>query len=314
MQNILEFIPNLKILYLILIILIMTIINIILNKKQIASNYKYLINGIALIALALITNYFSDIIEGIFNLNFLSVKFYIVILIITNTITLITIQKKIRPIYKIINYLLFGFITIFLSSILIIVTGTKLKLLSSSISQYSIVLLNISIIIFIIYLTIISTIYIIKNLSNKETIKVTKSNKLKETAKEKIHSLKNLVLKRIKTRKKIETKKEKQQNILSLEELLTLSNKEEFRINGVECSIIFEDSIPENIIKNYHILLNDINDKLVNGYTLEENKLLKSICTKLQVNNLKYIDIKNISILNKISVEEYNFLKQIYED
>lgn len=83
-------------------------------------------------------------------------------------------------------------------------------------------------------------------------------------------------------------------------------------INGVECSIIFEDSNQENIVKNYYILQNDIHAKLVNGYTLEENRMLKNICMKLQVGNIGNIDIHNISILNKISVEEYNLLKKIF--
>ena len=49
----------------------------------------------------------------------------------------------------------------------------------------------------------------------------------------------------------------------------------------------------------------------MNGFTLEENQLLKSICTKLQVSNLNYIDLHNASILNRVSVEEYNFLKKL---
>ena len=63
--------------------------------------------------------------------------------------------------------------------------------------------------------------------------------------------------------------------------------------------------------KNYHILEEDINAKMVNGYTLEENKILKNICMKLQTNNLQQLDLNNISILNKISPEEYNFLTKI---
>ena len=35
------------------------------------------------------------------------------------------------------------------------------------------------------------------------------------------------------------------------------------------------------------------------------------ICTKLNIRNLDNLDFNNLSILNKISVEEYNFLKQI---
>ena len=68
-----------------------------------------------------------------------------------------------------------------------------------------------------------------------------------------------------------------------------------------------------DIIKNYQILSNNINDKLVNGYTLEENKLLKSICEKLERVDINNIDLDNLSILNKITAEEYTFLKRINE-
>lgn len=283
MDTFLEFISNLKILYLILIILVMAIINIILYKKNINSNYKYLINGISLILISLITNYLKDYLNGIFNLNFLSVKFYLIILIITNIILLITIKKNIKRTYKIINYILFSLITLILIINICMIIGSNLNILPEHLGQYIVMLLNISVILFIIYLTIISIIYIIQNLRN--------INIKKNTYKE-----------------------ENTRNILLPEELLATINKEEFSIDGVECSIIFEDSIPDNIIKNYHILIRDINAKMVNGYTLEENKMLKSICTKLQVTNLNNIDLNNLSILNKITPEEYTFLKRIYEE
>lgn len=280
MKELTAFTPYLKIIYLLLIIFIMTIMNIILSKRQINSNYKYVINGITLIILALLTSYYSDIIEGIFNLKFLSVKFYLIILILTNIIMLLTIQKKIKLIYKIINYILFILNTIILSIIIILTITLKLNILPTTYNQYPIALLNLSIITFITYLAITCFIYIILYLIKKKPTKDTKKTS---------------------------------SPTLTEEELLTLPDKTNFTINGVDCSIIFEDSIKENIIKNYHILLNNINDPLVNGYTLEENKILKSICTKLQVNNLNYIDINNISILNKINIEEYNFLKHIHE-
>ena len=67
MKELTAFTPYLKIIYLLLIIFIMTIMNIILSKRQINSNYKYVINGITLIILALLTSYYSDIIEGVIN-------------------------------------------------------------------------------------------------------------------------------------------------------------------------------------------------------------------------------------------------------
>ena len=113
--------------------------------------------------------------------------------------------------------------------------------------------------------------------------------------------------------KQVKTK-HKKINTLSFEQLLNLEDKKNFSINGVNCSIIFEDSNQDNILKNYMILSEDIDAKMVNGFTLKENKLLRSICTKLNVNSLNMIDIGNINILNKISVEEYTFLKSIMND
>lgn len=312
MENILTFIPKLKIFYLLLIIFIMIIVNIIINKRNINNNYRYFINGITLIIISLLTSYYNDIIEGIFRLNFLSVKFYIVILIIINVITLITIQKDLKPVYKIINYTMFSIVSLILGIILLMIVGIKLGIISTIFSKYTIMLLNISIIVFIIYLTIISFIYIVKNLNNVE---ITFD---KEKLNQKISSFKTFIFNKIKSIKEKqnsnnETEKESI-NRLTPEELLSYEKKEDFSINGIDCSIIFEDSIPENIIKNYHILSEDIDAKMVNGYTLKENILLKSICTKLKVNNLNYIDISNLSILNKITVEEYNFLKQFYEE
>ena len=286
MNNIFEIISNLKFIYLVLIIFIMIVINIILIKKEIASNYKYLVNGICLIIIGLISTYLADIIKGIFSFTYLSVKLYIVLLILTNIVTLLSIQKRFKFIYKMLNYLLFIVMNIILGTIIVILIGTKLNILKDTYNFYPLILLNISTIVFITYLTILCLIYILSNITifkRKEKVSILPKKKTKE-------------------------------NILSNEELLSLTSKENFTISGVECSIIFEDSIPDNIIKNYHILLKDINAKMVNGYTLEENRLLKSICLKLNTNNLSSIDLNNLSILNKISVDEYNLLKKLTSD
>ena len=279
MNSIFNIISNLKFIYLLLIIFIMIISNIILEKKEVNSNYRYLINGIVLITLGLMVNYLNDIINGIFNLNYLSVKLYIIILIITNIITIITLKKKYDLNKKILNYTLFGF-----SSLILIISVIIFILIKLS---------NISIVIFIIYLAIISLIYILNNLQAKEIIKKLNIEKIKS----------KLITKSINNKEN--------KTYLTLEELMAIPNKDLFTINGINCSIIFDDSIPDNILKNYHILEEDINAKMVNGYTLEENKILKNICMKLQTNNLQQLDLNNISILNKISPEEYNFLAKI---
>ena len=40
--------------------------------------------------------------------------------------------------------------------------------------------------------------------------------------------------------------------------------------------------------------------------------MLKNICLKLQVTRLANIDMSNVSILNKISIEEYKLLRNIF--
>ena len=80
--------------YLIPIILIILIVNIILYKKNINSSYKYLINGIILITLGLFINNYIETIKSIFNLKYLSVKLYLIILLIINIILLNTIKKN----------------------------------------------------------------------------------------------------------------------------------------------------------------------------------------------------------------------------
>lgn len=318
-------ITSLKIVFLSLIVLSLVIVNIFLTKKNINSNYKYAINGVILIIIATLTSQFYNVIEGIFTLKYLSVKLYIVVLIITNIITIITLQKNIKLIYKIINYLFFTIISTILVINIMIITATKLNLTPTSSLQDAISLINVSTIALMFYLTIISIAYIVMNLkTTKEPQKevaepkkeksflklkaknTSKEPKLTKKPKEKVSIL-------AKKEKKSKQSKSKKEAVLTNEQLLAYENKQDFSINGVNASIIFEDSIPENIIKNYHLLLEDINNKLVNGYTLEENKLLKSICTKLETNNLNQIDINNVSILNKISIEEYNLLKKLYE-
>ena len=293
MNSIFNIISNLKFIYLLLIIFTMVIVNIILEKKEINSNYRYLINGTVLIILGLMSNYLNDIINGIFNLNYLSVKLYIIILIIINIITIITMKKKNNLNKKILNYTLFGLINLIFIISAIMFILIKTKIINSSFNHYLIKLSNISIVIFIIYLVIISLIYILNNLKVKEIAKKLNIEKIKS----------KLITKSINNKEN--------KTYLTLEELMAIPNKDLFTINGIDCSIIFDDSIPDNILKNYHILEEDINAKMVNGYTLEENKILKSICTKLQTNNLQQLDLNNLSILNKISPEEYNFLEKI---
>ena len=81
-------------------------------------------------------------------------------------------------------------------------------------------------------------------------------------------------------------------------------------LNSLSSKFIFLGK--EIIIKNYDTVTENINARLTNGYTLNENKLLKSICTKLQIGSINGLDITNENILNQINEEEYNLLKRVF--
>ena len=271
-MNIAKFISNINPCYLILNILLGIVAYIYLGKSQFR-RYQKIITIIYIIISLLSFSCFNGIIQNIFELKYLSVKFYLLIIAITNLIMIYTINKNIETGYKITNYILFILMTIVFGSVVSIVLGNKFE-----------------------------NLYImdIKNAINLEieTKQIIISfSKLKEKFK-------------IKTKESKNTYQEK--TFISLEELLNYDKEEGFYIDGVECSIIFEDSNQENILKNYQILSNDINARLVNGYTLDENKMLRNICIKLQVANLSSIDIDNISLLNKISIDEYNLLRRVF--
>ena len=88
-----------------------------------------------------------------------------------------------------------------------------------------------------------------------------------------------------------------------------IEHNDTFYIDGIDCSIIFEDTSKETALKNYYILLNDINAKLTNGYTLKENIKLKNIINKLNIKDLNNINL-DVNQLNKITIDEYNLLKR----
>ena len=84
---------------------------------------------------------------------------------------------------------------------------------------------------------------------------------------------------------------------------------EGFYIDGVDCSIIFDDDNKDNVLKNYYILLNDINAKLTNGYTIREYTKIKNIINKLNIKDLNNINL-DVNKLSKITIDEYNLLKK----
>ena len=286
-----------------------------LNKK------KLIISSILYLIVSLVSfQYLNGIVENIFKLKYLGVKTYLVVLVITNLIILFTLNKKIKLGYKIANYVLFIFLTIIFGSTIAVVLGNRFKTFYVMDVSNAVNFIDLSLVIFMFYLIILAIIYIgyhlfdnsddvlkkIEDVKEKSILKQKKSFDDRKKSKfefPKVH---------IFQRKKEKEDKSNYLPSLSIEELLSYDKRDGFYIDGVECSIIFEDSNQENIMKNYHILSQDIHAKMVNGYTLDENRMLKNICTKLNVGSLNNIDIHNISILNRISVEEYNLLKRVF--
>ena len=291
---------NINVCYIILNILFLLVSKIYLKKYSLSKKNKLILLGIYLLIAIIAYSYIGKIINSIFKLKYLDVKSYIILLIATNTIILYTLNKHLKTGYKIINYILFMTLTIILGAILSIVLGNKFNTFYIMDIKNAVNLMDLSFVIFILYLITISLIYIGYYIMSEEiTLKEINVKKIIESIKNiKITSLKQLL------------SKKKQPTLLTPEELLNYS-EEKLYIHGEDCSIIFEDSNKENIIKNYYRLTEDIHATLMNGYTLEENKILRNVCMKLHTGNLKNVDLNNSSIINRISVDEYQLLKKV---
>ncbi len=301
---------KINICYLILNLLLLIIANIYLKDKKVSFNHKLILLTAYLIFTFLTCSWINGIINQIFDLTFLDVKSYLLLLIVTNIIILYTMNRPTRLGYKITNYILFIIIIIILGATISVVLGNRFNKFYIMDIGNAINFMNLSFVIFIIYLITISIIYIGYNFLKKETIEEKKELIISKIAIVK-PNIKHIDFSKITTFLK-KKKSKLQKELLTEEELLNYDKNQGFYINGEECSIIFEDSNKENIIKNYYKLNEDIHAKLTNGYTLEENKLLKSICMKFKVGSLNHIDLNNTKILNEMSNDEYNFLKKIF--
>lgn len=297
-QEIINFLDNMNIGYVALSILILIVSLLFLSKKRVNNTLRE-IYIILYVTLAWVGFYFfNDILNSIFDFKFLSVKLYLILLIIGNIIMLININFNIRKVYKIINYMLFTTnLLIFITNIVIII-GNKYNIFVIASLEDVTTLTDINFIIFISYLIIMCIMYIFLDVlaSVQEKIKILKYD-LKE--------------------KKEKTKKQKELSPVIPKESLSNQNvvyykkdgQDGFFIDGIDCSIIFEDDNKDNIIKNYYILLNDVNAKLINGYTLNEYKKIKNIINKLNIKDLNNIEL-DVNKLSKITIDEYNLLKR----
>lgn len=321
MDNILKYVGDVNILLVVLDILFLTVSFLYFNKKGYSERVKDLfVVGYTLINLFLFT-YFNSIFQGLFTFKYLSIKIYLIIVVVSLIIFLYSFNRRIRLFYKIFNYLLGIFNSVILLVNIYIVINNKLDMVDVISIDNSIKLMNISCIVFFLYLVFIFLVYI--GYYIYDLVLVRKNSKLVEELdndKVKVRKKRNY---KIKLRKKNNGKEKDKEEVYkrendckdnSLERLLEYKVGDTFYINGIDCSIIFCDSNKENIVKNYDILSKDITAKLVNGYTLEENIMIRSICDKLNINNLGSVDINNFSILNLITVDEYVFLKNVIND
>ncbi len=287
--------------YIILNILFLMVARIKVNELKLSRNYKLVLLGGYLLFTLFSYSYVSGIMNNIFKLKFLDVKYYLLLLVISNVIMIYSLNKPVKLVYKVINIVLYVSLTIILGATLSVVLGNKINTFYVMDIKNAINFVDLSFVLFIIYLIVVSLIYIGSHIFSSEGF--TKENIFKKVSFKDIReSLLNLAVFR-----------EAEDDVLTPEEILNYRYDDSFNINGVDASIIFEDSVDENIIKNYYILTEDINARLMNGYTLEENKMLKNVCLKLHTGNLKSVDLSNTNIINKISVDEYNLLKRVIE-
>ena len=292
---------NTNVCYIILNILFLLIARIKVNNLKLSRNYKLVLLGGYLLFTLFSYSYVSGIMNNIFKLKFLDVKYYLLLLVISNVIMIYSFNRPVKLVYRVINIILYVALTIILGATLSVVLGNKINTFYVMDIKNAINFVDLSFVLFIIYLIIISLIYIGSHILSSENL--SKENIFKKLS---FKDMKESLL-------KLAIYKEVEDDILTPEEILNYRYDDNFSINGVDASIIFEDSVDENIIKNYYILTEDINARLMNGYTLEENKMLKNVCLKLHTGNLKSVDLSNTNIINKISVDEYNLLKRVIE-
>ena len=290
--------------YFILLILCFFVIMISFKKKNVKPREKKIAVILYLFVAIFSFSYINGIISSIFKLEYLSVKMYLILVVLINAIMLFTINKDVKLVYKILNYSLFILITIIFGATVAIIIGNKNNNFYLMDVSNAINLIDLSMVIFILYLICLCLTYIGYSLFEDKQTRVLPLSKEKTNVKLKITNWLS--------RKFIKNKKSPQKKLISKDQLLNFDREKKLYISGEECNIIFEDSNRDNIYKNYQILSQDIHARMMNGYTLKENKMLKSICIKLQVNSLANIDISNLSILNKISIEEYMLLKEVF--
>ena len=280
---------GLNVCYLILSCLFLIVLILYLRRKRILFIYKIIIIGLYVLITFLSCSYFNGIFNSIFKLKYLNAKAYLGLIVISNIILLYTFNRSIRLWYKVCNILLFMFLIFNLVFVISVLLGNRYEVFYLMDVSNAVNFVDLSFIAFLFYLITICIIYIGYNIfSSNNNIKSFFVNLIMDDELE-------------------------PPDVLSPEEVLSYREQGDFYINGVDASIIFDNSSLEDIVMNYYILYHDINAKLLNGFTLDENKMLKNICIKLEADDLNSIDLNDASVIDKINDDEYNLLKKVYE-
>ena len=257
-----------------------------INKKFPIKIYIILYFVSAIIGLFKFNNMFNNV----FNLNYISIKLYLILLIVGNIIMLITLNFKIKIQYKILNYMLFMTnVGIAIVNIIILITNKTNMFVIVKLSE-SIKLININFILFIFYLYGLFILYIVSYIVNiiKDKFFVKKEEIVNSNV--------------------VEDNVSNEIDIVEDNYIDDNFNEGVFVIDGIDCSAIFDDEDIEDSLKNYYILLGDVNAKLTNGYTIQEYTKIRDIMNKLNIKNYDLMNI-NINELNKMSIDDYNLLK-----
>ena len=288
---------HINLLYLLFYLLFIGVVSI--YFKDTNKKYIKIIIYIVSFIIFLFTHYMWN---EIFKMKFLDVKMYLILLVCVNCIMLYTFKHKIPLWLKIINFFLFFTIIFFLAMIISITLGNYIALFYIMDIKNAVNLMDLSFIIFLIYGIIVFSIYIgiyiRKNNITISDIAIWFNSSFDSFIDNFYHFFHKF-------------KRNDDNKMLSDKELLAYPYQEGFFIHGEDCSIIFEDSVPDNIICNYHILYHNIHAKLMNGFTLDENKKLKRICGKLNNNRLTTVDLDYVKEENLVDEEEYQLLKRV---
>ena len=84
--------------YLILEILFWIVVMLFMDKKNLEKKYKAIFTVAYFLISILTFSYINGLILNIFKLKYLSVKTYLIVIIIVNAISLFTMNKKVKPV------------------------------------------------------------------------------------------------------------------------------------------------------------------------------------------------------------------------